>query len=107
MDGEVCSYLKWSELVVRSGVVLLALAEHVHVALAEADFSLVRLKAADQILVEAHAWVFLRHLLLHWLVVIMGWLLLHLLLLLLLFCWSGAVAATASHHGTDALMSDL
>ena len=54
------------------GLVTLALAEHVHVALADGNFASVLLEAADQIGVEASAWVLL------------GWHLLGLLLLVLL-----------------------
>ena len=79
-------------------LVALALAQHVHVALADGDVTSVLLQAADKVGVETSAGV------LHW-----GHLLLHLLLLLrgsLLLRFS-AMARATSEHGADTLVGDF
>ena len=79
-------------------LVALALAQHVHVALADGDVTSVLLQAADQVGVEASAGVLHR-----------GHLLLHLLLLLggrLLLGFSAVARATAE-HGADTLVGDF
>ena len=71
-------------------MIFLALAEHVHVVLAHADVSLVRLQARDQLCVETHAGVRL--------ILQSGWLLAVLLMLLLGFGLRVSTRAATTEH---------